>query len=373
MIKSKLFILLLVVNSTVFSQIENLTEKFILPSILEENSGIIFYGNKLITHNDSGEQANLYELDTITNQITRTISITNASNTDWEDITQDNDYIYIGDFGNNLGMRTDLKVYKIAKTDYLVNNTVSATIINFSYEDQTDFSNNSETNFDAEAMIVYNNNIHVFTKNRGDFKTKQYTIPNTAGTHSATLLNTYNVEGLITGASLNPAYNTVLLLGYTSYLKPFIVQLDDMNTNISFDSFEKTDLFPEIGYNQTEGICLTSDNHFFISSERFVYNSTTINQKLFTFDYTPSVNSIKDNVKFNFLVSPNPLKNELSINNLPLNSNIFIYNSNGILVFSENTKSTSFNWHRKNNISNGVYFIKVVNTKNSITKKIILK
>lgn len=29
---------------------------------------------------------------------------------DWEDIAQDNEYIYIAETGNNLGMRTDLKI-----------------------------------------------------------------------------------------------------------------------------------------------------------------------------------------------------------------------------------------------------------------------
>ena len=372
MIKSKLLILLLAINITVFSQIDNLTEQFVLPSTLEENSGIIFYNNKLITHNDSGGQTYLYELDITTNQITRTISIANATNTDWEDITQDDNYIYIGDFGNNHGTRTDLKIYKIAKSDYLTNDTVTASIINFSYEDQTDFSDNSETNFDAEAMIVYNNNIHIFTKNRGDFKTKQYVIPNNTGTHSATLLSTYNVEGLITGAGLNLA-NNVLLIGYTYYLKPFIIVLDDMNADATFNNFIKTDLFPEIGYNQTEGICLVSDNHFFLSSEKFVYNSTTIDQKLFTFDYTQNVDHIKDNVKFNFSLYPNPVKEELLINNIPLNSVFYMYNSNGLLVYSKKVKSTSFNWQRPENIGNGIYFIKVVSTKDSIAKKIILQ
>ena len=355
-----------------FSQIENLTEQFILPTELEENSGLIFYDNKIITHNDSGGQASLFELDTDTNQITRTINITNATNTDWEDITQDNNYIYIGDFGNNNGTRTDLKIYKIAKSDFNVNNNITATVINFHYEDQNDFSDNSQTNFDAEAMIVYNNTIHLFTKNRGDFKTKQYTIPNIAGDYTATLLNTYNVNGLITGATLNPTYNSVFLIGYSYYLDPFIIILDEMNEDITFNNFTKIELFSEIGKNQTEGICLMSDTNFYISSEKFTYNTTTYNQKLFTFDYNPSVNSIDNFNKSEYLVYPNPAKNELSLKNIPLNSELLIYNSNGILVESKKINSSNYKWNRSINIIDGIYFIKIVSNNKSITKKIYL-
>lgn len=370
-IKNLLFLVFL--NYTSFAQINNLVEKFVLPTVLEENSRLLFYNNKLITHNDSGGQANLYELDTITNQVTRIINITNANNTDWEDITQDNNYIYIGDFGNNYGTRTDLKIYKIDKLAYDSNNTVTASVINFSYEDQTDFSDNPQTNFDAEAMIITNNSIHIFTKNRGDYKTKQYTIPNTAGTHSATLLKTYDIDGLITGASFNPAYSSVFLIGYSYYLNPFVVLLEGMNTDISFNDMTKIDLFSEIGKNQIEGISLVTDNHFFVSSEKFTYNSTTINQKLFSFDYDSNVININDTYKSDIVISPNPMSTELFINHFPINSFFNMYNSNGILIYSKMINTTSYSWKRPNSLANGVYFIKITSETKNIAKKILLK
>jgi len=71
------------------AQIENIIEKYDLPATISETSGLLFFNGKLITHNDSGDAANLYELDTITGNITRTININNATNVDWEDVTQD--------------------------------------------------------------------------------------------------------------------------------------------------------------------------------------------------------------------------------------------------------------------------------------------
>jgi hypothetical protein len=51
--------------------------------------GFSFYNNNIITHNDSGGQANLYEINASTGAVLRTVAITNATNVDWEDIAQD--------------------------------------------------------------------------------------------------------------------------------------------------------------------------------------------------------------------------------------------------------------------------------------------
>ena len=87
-----------------------------LPENVLESSGLIYYNNRLITHNDSGNSPQLYELDSLGSQIFRTITINNATNIDWEDITQDDTYIYVGDFGNNSGNRQDLRIYRIKKS-----------------------------------------------------------------------------------------------------------------------------------------------------------------------------------------------------------------------------------------------------------------
>ena len=78
-----------------------------LQDSIKETSGLIYLNQKLITHNDSEGRPALYELDSITGNVTRTVAVTNATNIDWEDIDYDSTYLYIGDFGND-GSRTDL-------------------------------------------------------------------------------------------------------------------------------------------------------------------------------------------------------------------------------------------------------------------------
>ena len=188
--------------------------------------GLIYYNNRLITHNDSGNSPRMYELDTLSSQIIRTITIDNATNIDWEDITQDESYIYIGDFGNNTGNRQDLVIYRVAKSDYDLSNTISAERIDFSYEDQTDFSEIQNSDWDAEAMVDFNDQLLIFTKQWQTNGTVAYSIPKIPGSYSAKNLGFYDVSGLVTGATYNNFSNVLMLLGYSSQLQPFIVRID---------------------------------------------------------------------------------------------------------------------------------------------------
>ncbi|MGC9330764.1 MAG: hypothetical protein ACP5DZ_02675, partial [Bacteroidales bacterium] len=92
------------------------TEKICtLEAVLGENSGLVWLNGQLWTHNDSGNSNELFCVDTADCSVLRTVEISNAVNTDWEDICADEDYVYVGDFGNNNGDRTDLCIYKISR------------------------------------------------------------------------------------------------------------------------------------------------------------------------------------------------------------------------------------------------------------------
>ena len=161
--KKSIYILFFIFSLSSLGQEYSLMEKFVLPSEVEETSGLIFLNGKIITHNDSGDDPNLYEIDTISGTILRIINITNATHIDWEDISQDNTYIYIADIGNNNGDRDNLIIYKILKSDFISSTSVTAEQITFSYEDQTDFTSQpNNSNFDAEAIAVYQENIFIF-------------------------------------------------------------------------------------------------------------------------------------------------------------------------------------------------------------------
>ena len=188
---------------------------------------LFFFNGKLITHNDSGDNAKLYEIDTISGSISRSIAITNANNIDWEDISQDDTHIYIADIGNNNGNRNDLKIYKILKSDYISSTNITAEVISFSYDDQSDFTSQpNNTNFDAEAITIYQGQILIFTKNWIDFKTNVYVVPTIVGNYSAEKVSSYDPQGLITGVSYNAGTDGFLFCGYNNTLTPFLLYVD---------------------------------------------------------------------------------------------------------------------------------------------------
>jgi len=253
-----------------------------LPEGLKETSGLIFYNNRLITHNDSGNAPELYELDVSTLEIVRTIRVGNAENIDWEDIAQDANFIYIGDIGNNQGDRMDLGILKISKEEFTNSDVVSPERIMFNYEDQTDFNITTDSDFDAEALFVLNNTLIVLTKQWQSLGTVAYKIPNEPGSVTAERMDTFQVDGLVTGATFDALSNTLFLVGYSEVLLPFFVEVPDVNETSLF-SGDPIKAALDIGPTQVEAITLTNDT-FYLSSEEFT-NAPLINSasRLFTF------------------------------------------------------------------------------------------
>ena len=185
-----------------------------LSDSLIETSGLILLDDRLITHNDSGGESALYEIDTTSGNISRKVIIDNATNVDWKDLCYDNTHIYIADFGNNSGSRTNLRVYRVNISDYLStpNDTISADTIFFNYADQVDFTPTSlMTNYDAEGLISWNDSLYIFTKNWGNQWTNVYALPKTPGNYSLLRKGSINVEGFVTAASFNADSNSIIL------------------------------------------------------------------------------------------------------------------------------------------------------------------
>lgn len=251
------------------------TLKVNIPSV-SENSGIEWVNGSLYTFGDSGNPPAIFKLDTVAGNIKQTIKVTNYKNIDWEDITADADNLYIGDFGNNDGLRKDLRILKITKSQF-INDTnakvsVTAEAINFSYSDQTSFEKDKNTNFDCEAFISCGDSLYLFTRNRGDFKTRVYSLPKIQGTYKVSPYTNYNVNGKITGADYNAITKEVVLVGYMNGSKnSFVWYLSDFKGG-NFFSGNKRRL--EIGNSstawQTEGIAFyneTKTGRIYISNE----------------------------------------------------------------------------------------------------------
>lgn len=235
---------------------------------MEETSGLINFNNRLITHNDSGDQPNLYEIDPANGDLVRKIAVLNAKNTDMEDIAQDENYIYLCDIGNNSNTRNDQTIYKIKKTDYLAQDEVNAEIITISYKEQTDFSSsNYTTNFDAEAVIATSDNLFLFTKNWGNAETDVYAIPKIAGNYEISKLANTDVKGLITGADFDENKKRIILTGYSNF-QPFVVILSNFSKDNPLDGKIEKKSLKVNGSSQIEGISINPDGSYYLSAEK---------------------------------------------------------------------------------------------------------
>ncbi len=348
-----------------FSQV-TVVEKFTLDQQVEESSGLLFYNNKIITHNDSGDSTQLYELNQSTGAIERTIVISNATHVDWEDITRDDTHIFIGDIGNNNGDRTDLKIYKISLSDFASQNTVTAEIINFSYADQQSFASlPNANNFDAEALLDFGDSLLVFTKNWQDFQTNVYKIPKAAGTYSANKVSTANVSGLITGASKADSNDDFLFLcGYDASATPFLIVISDNRADgddIFSDGFTKVSFQDNplgIG-SQVEGIVSYAKNKIYLTREKVEQNvnGTPVVFESKLYDVTEPYSSIlstpeslKDLVYFE-----NPVSELLDIKTTRNINSMQIYSIQGKELLS----IKSSNQLNISNLPRGIYILAI--------------
>lgn len=351
------FLILLNTISVTFSQIIFVDSIAELPNTIIESSGLIFYNNKLITHTDSDGESALYEIDTNTAQITRTTYIKNTTNVDWEDICQDDDFIYIGDFGNNNGSRTDLKILKISKQEYntTTNDSIDASFIYFNYEDQVNFNPpNFSTNFDAEALIAFEDSLYIFTKNWGDKKTKVYSLSKDTGTIIAKKVMEYNVEGLITGADYNTNNNKIMLCGYALFGEPFIVELKDFSSNQFFNGTVSKVSLKAKQSQQVESICNTKDNKYFLSSEKFI----TLKAVLHSLE-TPLIRDNETIKRKNIKVFPNPTNNTICVNVVVKEMSLYDFNSKIL-------RTSGTNCIELKNLNNKMYILKVILEDNSL-------
>ena len=203
----------------------DLKELYALPKKLKEVSGITYFPNNnlLYTLEDSGNKNAIYALNS-DGKLDKTITITNATNVDWEDITKDkNDNIYIGDFGNNDNERKDLCIYKVAKSELNKDMAVAEYKVSFSYPEQTEFPpKKKEMFYDVEGFFEHENYFYLFTKNRSknfDGTAFIYKILNAPGTQKAEKIGEFKTcdnynHCVLTSATISPDGKKVVVLSH---------------------------------------------------------------------------------------------------------------------------------------------------------------
>jgi hypothetical protein len=233
---------------------------------MKEASGLELVNGELWTHEDSENANKIYNIAT-NGSIKKEVTVVNARNNDWEDITADKQgNLYIGDFGNNHNDRKDLAIYKLDANNL---NAISYTV-SFYYPEQKEFPpKKSNLIYDCESFFEHNGSFYLFTKNRSkgfDGSVNIYKVPNKEGNHAAKLMGTIATcnnykKCAITSADISPDGTKVALL---SGGKVWLI------TNFGNDNFAngKIKEFDLNHASQKEGICFKDDNTLYIVDEK---------------------------------------------------------------------------------------------------------
>ena len=241
-------------------------ETIVLPKIINETSGLEILNNQFITHNDSGGEPSLYffsQNGEIINSITlEEESFWEIYNNDWEDITADEDYIYIADTGNNFGNRDNLNIIKVKTTDFSIDSK-----IDISYGDQKTFLPRPKHKYDAEALFLIEDKIAILSKDRSELFTDLYLIDKQSNSKQVLESKiTYNVNSLITGGDYNKDMSLLALVSYNSKGSQFLILFEDFNLETLAEKKIRKFKIP-LERAQIEAIKIIDDKTFWITSE----------------------------------------------------------------------------------------------------------
>lgn len=232
-----------------------------------ETSGLIHFDNSIWTINDSGNPNILYRIDPKNGSVISELRINNSENVDWEELTQDQNYIYIADIGDNSLKRDEKQIYRVKKSDALNaknGDSVNSDVIIFTYPDV----NGKKTSFDAEALISYNGSLQLFTKDF--FETNHFTISAEPGNTTAKFIEKFKSNGQVTGAAINSENNTMVMVGYLGFGQRLFWEFKGFDTSSFFKA--KTRFFSLGAVDETgqlEAVCFSPKSEIFLSNENY--------------------------------------------------------------------------------------------------------
>ena len=241
---------------------QKLTKDISLSKKIDETSGLEIVDGQFITHNDSGGDPKLYYLDK-KGKIVFERTLDGVKNNDWEDITKDDQFIYVANMGNNFDTRKNLSIVKTP----IDSSSSEAELIEFNYPEQVKFTTAyNQSQYDAEALITIDDYLIILTKNKLKKITEIYALPKIAGKYEAKKIGSLNTQSIITGGDYDPDTKLLALTGTLIFNEYYILKIEDFDLESKKDY--KIDMYEiPIGKTQVEAIKIIDSNTFWITSE----------------------------------------------------------------------------------------------------------
>ena len=175
--------------------------------------------------------------------------------------------LYIADIGNNGNRRKNLYILKLKLKEAILQDTVSAEKIKFSYPEQHAFPpDKANLYFDAEALWAKDGMLYILTKNRTepcDGKGFLYQLPAQTGTYKAKKMGEFStctdmIKCWITAADFNPKTNTLAIMT-TKNIHLVLFEEEQLTT---------VNVYEVPGIKQRESIAFSNkENELFIADE----------------------------------------------------------------------------------------------------------
>ena len=259
--RNKIYVIFFLI--VLFSCVEQVSiERQLLPLKINETSGLEYYDDNFLTHNDSGGKTILYEFNKEGNIVDEHFIENCGENNDWEDITADSKNIYIANSGNNYGNRQNLAVLILDKeSDFECTGQIQ-----FKYKNQVNFENRNRHPYDSEGIISVGDELILFSKDRENLMTELYSLPKIPGSYEIEPIHSYPVNSLITGADYNDELKLVALVGYDFNWNQYFYKISNFDlSNMDQSVIEKFKI--PVGKAQIEAVKIIDESSFWITSE----------------------------------------------------------------------------------------------------------
>jgi hypothetical protein len=249
---------------------------------LEEISGMVASRTApgvLWVHNDSGDSARIFALRN-DGVVLGEYALTGASAEDWEDMAMGpgpdpaQDYLYIGDIGDNARQRDNITLYRIEEPLVSISQSTVVETVSRVETFVLEYPNAPETVYDCEALLVdpANGGVYLVTKQgTGEGTVLVFYAPslNTEGATSLSQVGSITLGATqfsrVTGGDVSPNGGEILLRQYGGARIWQYTGEPNLGTVLSGDSC----LVPTRLEVQSEVIAFTPDGKdFYTTSER---------------------------------------------------------------------------------------------------------
>lgn len=248
-------------NTTPDSPHYTLIARTTLDAQLGETSGLSCDEEGAITVNDSGNDPVLFQLNERGDILKQTK--VKEKNHDWEAVTSDDKYYYVGDIGNNHGARKNLTVLKVDKTDW---STTARIAVNYDGYQPGTYERVSH-DFDAEALVAHDGQLLLFSKSWATHKVHIYRLPHDTAQPSTVALKPVaevtGLPGVVTGADWDEFNQRYVVVGYSlktfGFFEPFMAFISE--------KFDVINTFPLAQSAQVEGVCVKDKHEIWYTQE----------------------------------------------------------------------------------------------------------